>query len=262
MLRALWTAASGMNAQQLNVDTIANNLANVNTNGFKKTRADFQDVLYQTERVPGTASAQGAQVPTGIQVGLGVRPAATSRLHTQGTLQWTGDGYNMAIEGHGFFQILMPDGTTAYTRDGAFRRDTDGRLVTADGYPLDPEITIPGEAKEFSIGNDGTVQYTLPGQTEPQQAGTIQLASFVNPAGLMSIGRNLLTATAASGEPVTGQAGTQQFGTVAQNYLEQSNVDVVHEMVAMIVAMRAYEVNSKSIQTSDEMLQIANQVRR
>lgn len=262
MIRALWTAASGMTAQQLNVDTIANNLANVNTNGFKKSRADFQDVLYQTLRVPGSASAQGAQVPTGIQVGLGVRPAATSRLHTQGTLQYTGNEFHLAIEGPGFFQISMPDGTVAYSRDGAFRRDTDGRMVTADGYPIDPEISIPAEATSVSVGSDGTVQYMTPGQTEPQQAGAIQLASFVNPAGLSSIGRNLLVATAASGDPTTGAPNGGQYGTLAQNYLEQSNVDVVHEMVEMIVAMRAYEVNSKAIQTSDEMLQIANQVRR
>ncbi|NUP99468.1 MAG: flagellar basal-body rod protein FlgG [Armatimonadetes bacterium] len=262
MLRALWTAASGMNAQQLNVDVIANNLANVNTSGFKRSRVDFQDVMYQTDRVPGSTSSRGNQLPTGIQVGLGTRPGAVYKLFNQGTFQATGNDLDMVIEGNGFFQVSQPDGTTAYTRDGGFKLDTQGRIVTSDGYPLDPEITIPPEATQVAIGQDGTVSVKLPGQTEMQEVGQIQLASFVNPSGLSSIGKNLFVATAASGDPQTGSPGTTNLGTLVQGYIEQSNVDVVQEMVQMIVAMRAYEVNSKAIQTSDEMLQVANQVRR
>lgn len=262
MLRALWTAASGMNAQQLNVDVIANNLANVNTSGFKRSRVDFQDVLYQTDRVPGSASARGSQLPTGIQVGLGTRPGAVYKLFSQGTFQATGNELDMVVEGHGFFQVVQPDGTTAYTRDGGFKLDTQGRVVTSDGYTLEPEITIPAEATQIAIGQDGTVSVQMPGQVEMQEVGQIQLASFVNPSGLSSIGKNLFVATAASGDPQTGTPGLQNLGSLVQGYIEQSNVDVVQEMVQMIVAMRAYEVNSKAIQTSDEMLQVANQVRR
>ncbi len=262
MLRALWTAASGMNAQQLNVDVIANNLANVNTSGFKRSRVDFQDVLYQTDRVPGSASARGSQLPTGIQVGLGTRPGAVYKLFSQGTFQATGNELDMVIEGNGFFQVVQPDGSTAYTRDGGFKLDTQGRVVTSDGYTLEPEITIPQEATQIAIGQDGTVSVQMPGQTEMQEVGQIQLATFVNPSGLSSIGKNLFVATAASGDPQTGTPGLQNFGSLVQGYIEQSNVDVVQEMVQMIVAMRAYEVNSKAIQTSDEMLQVANQVRR
>lgn len=262
MLRALWTAASGMNAQQLNVDVIANNLANVNTAGFKRSRVDFQDVLYQTDRVPGSASARGSQLPTGIQVGLGTRPGAVYKLFSQGTFQATGNELDLVIEGNGFFQVVQPDGTTAYTRDGGFKLDTQGRVVTSDGYPMEPELTIPAEATQIAIGQDGTVSVQLPGQTTMQEIGQIQLASFVNPSGLSSIGKNLFEATAASGDPQTGTPGLQNYGSLVQGYLEESNVDVVQEMVQMIVAMRAYEVNSKAIQTSDEMLQVANQVRR
>jgi len=262
MLRALWTAASGMNAQQLNVDVIANNLANVNTSGFKRSRVDFQDVLYQTDRVPGSASARGSQLPTGIQVGLGTRPGAVYKLFSQGTFQATGNELDMVIEGNGFFQVVQPDGSTAYTRDGGFKLDTQGRVVTSDGYTLEPEITIPQEATQIAIGQDGTVSVQMPGQVEMQEVGQIQLASFVNPSGLSSIGKNLFVATAASGDPQTGTPGLQNLGSLVQGYIEQSNVDVVQEMVQMIVAMRAYEVNSKAIQTSDEMLQVANQVRR
>lgn len=262
MLRALWTAASGMTAQQLNVDVIANNLANVSTTGFKRSRVDFQDVLYQTQRVPGSASARGSQLPTGIQVGLGTRPGAVYKLFSQGTFQATGNNLDMAVQGDGFFQVVLPNGTTAYTRDGGFKMDTQGRIVTPDGYPLEPEMTIPAEALEVAVGSDGTVSVTLPAQTEPQEIGQIQLASFINPSGLSSVGRNLLQATAASGDPVTGNPGDQNLGELVQGYLEQSNVDTVQEMVQMIVAMRAYEVNSKAIQTSDDMLQVANNVRR
>lgn len=262
MLRALWTAASGMNAQQLNVDVIANNLANVNTSGFKRSRVDFQDVMYQTDRVPGSASARGSQLPTGIQVGLGTRPGAVYKLFSQGTFQATGNELDLVIEGNGFFQVVQPDGTTAYTRDGGFKLDNQGRIVTSDGYPLEPEITIPAEASQVAVGSDGTVAVKLPGQVEMQEVGQIQLASFVNPSGLSSIGKNLFAATAASGDPQTGTPGLNNLGGLVQGYIEQSNVDTVQEMVQMIVAMRAYEVNSKAIQTSDEMLQVANQVRR
>ncbi|MBI2298651.1 MAG: flagellar basal-body rod protein FlgG [Armatimonadetes bacterium] len=262
MLRALWTAASGMTAQQLNVDVIANNLANVNTAGFKRSRVDFQDVLYQTARVPGSASARGSQLPTGIQVGLGTRPGAVYKLFSQGTFQATGNNLDVAIEGDGFIQVVLPDGSTAYTRDGGLKLDTQGRIVTSDGNAIEPEITVPPEATEVSIGADGRVGVTLPGQIQPQNVGQIQLASFVNPAGLSSIGRNLFQATASSGDPQTGAPGERNLGRLVQGYVEQSNVDVVQEMVQMIVAMRAYEVNSKAIQTSDEMLQVANNVRR
>jgi len=262
MLRALWTAASGMNAQQLNVDVIANNLANVNTSGFKRSRVDFQDVLYQTDRVPGSVAARGAQVPTGIQVGLGTRPASVYKLFQQGTFQSTGNDLDIAIQGNGFFQVMQPDGTMAYTRDGGFKLDTQGRVVTADGYTLEPQITIPAQATGIAIGQDGTVSVKLPGQTQMQQVGQIQLASFVNPSGLSSLGKNLFAGTAASGDPKTGTPGLTNLGQLVQGYVEQSNVDVVNEMVQMIVAMRAYETNSKAIQTSDEMLQTANQIRR
>ncbi|MCC7495232.1 MAG: flagellar basal-body rod protein FlgG [Fimbriimonadaceae bacterium] len=262
MLRALWTAASGMNAQQVNIDTIANNLANVNTAGFKRSRVDFQDVLYQTDRVPGSASARGSQLPTGIQVGLGTRPGAVYKLFSQGTFTATGNNLDVAIEGNGFLPVVLPGGGTAYTRDGGLKLDTQGRIVTADGYPLEPELTIPAEAMEVAIGQDGTVSVKLPGQDAMQEVGQLQLASFVNPSGLESIGRNLFSGTPASGDAQTGAPMTGNLGSIVQGYLEQSNVDVVQEMVQMIVAMRAYEVNSKAIQTSDEMLQVANQVRR
>jgi flagellar basal-body rod protein FlgG len=262
MIRALWTAAAGMNAEQLTVDVIANNLANINTAGFKRSRVDFQDLLYQTERVPGTASARNAQVPAGIQVGLGSRPGAVYKIFSQGTFQQTGNPLDLAIEGDGFFQVQLPDGRIAYTRDGAFKLDNQGRTVTADGFPILPEITIPPDALSISIGQDGTVSVMLPGQTQPQEVGQIQLARFVNPAGLQSIGRNLFVATFASGEPQVGTPGLEGFGSIAQGFLEMSNVKVVEEMVALITALRAYEVNSKAIQTADEMLSIANQVRR
>jgi flagellar basal-body rod protein FlgG len=251
-----------MTAQQLNIDVIANNLANVNTNGFKSSRTDFQDVLYQTERMPGSVSAKSSQVPTGIQVGLGVRPGAVYKQFSQGTFQATGNPLDVAIEGSGFLQVTLPDGTTAYTRDGSLQVDTQGRLVTSDGYLISPQITIPANSTGVQIGNDGTVAVSLPGQTQPQTLGQIQLANFVNPAGLSSSGRNLLKATAASGDVQAGAPGQNGLGSLQAGYVEQSNVDVVQEMVNMIVAMRSYESNSKAIQTADEMLQTANQVRR
>ena len=262
MIRALWTAATGMAAQQLNIDVISNNLANVNTAGFKKSRVDFQDLLYQTMRPAGTTEAQGSQVPTGIQVGLGTRPASVTKIFSQGDFQQTGNPLDLVIAGDGFFQVLQPDGTTAYTRDGTFKLDAQGRMVTSDGFALQPEITIPAEATSISVGSDGTVSVTLPGQMQPQELGQIQIAKFLNPSGLSNWGRNLLTATAASGDAIVDTPGLNGLGTLQNGYVEMSNIKVVEEMVNMIVAQRAYEVNSKAIQTADEMLNIANNLRR
>lgn len=263
MIRALYTAATGMSAQQLNIDVISNNLANVNTAGFKKSRADFQDLLYQTLRAAGTSEAQGAQIPTGIQVGLGTRTAAVTKLYTPGDIRSSENPLDLAIEGDGFFQITMPNGTTAYTRDGSFKLDAQGRMVTSDGYPLTPEIVIPAEATGISIGSDGTVSVTMAGQTAAQEVGQIQTVKFLNPAGLSSIGRNLsIQSGGASGEPVVDSPGNNGLGTIAQRSLEMSNVQVVEEMVNMITAQRAYEINSKAIQTADDMLSIANNLRR
>lgn len=259
---ALWTAGSGMRAQQLMIDVISNNLSNVNTVGFKKSRVDFQDLLYQTLRPAGTPSVQGAMIPVGVQLGHGVRPVATQKIFTEGDIRPSDNPLDLVIEGDGFFRILMPDGEIAYTRDGAFKVDAQGRLVNSDGFPLEPEIIIPSEAKSISIGADGTVSVVLPGQNEPQVIGQLQLTRFINPAGLSSTGRNLFRATAASGEPIDGTPGLDGFGTISQGYLEMSNVQVVEEMVNMIVAQRAYEINAKAIQASDEMLQVANNLRR
>jgi flagellar basal-body rod protein FlgG len=262
MMRSLWSAATGMQAQTLNIDVISNNLANVSTSGFKKSRADFQDLLYQTLRSPGVASSADTQVPTGIQVGLGVRPAATQKMFSEGDLSHTQNQLDMAIEGSGFFQVTQPNGDIAYSRAGTFKLDSDGRIVTSDGYPLEPEITVPGDATSVSIGSDGTVSALLAGQTQPSSIGNIELASFINPAGLNSIGRNLYIQSGSSGDPTTGTPGQNNFGTIAQGYLEMSNVSVVDEMVNMITAQRAYETNSKTIQASDEMLQTANNLKR
>lgn len=262
MMRALWTAASGMTAQQTKIDVISNNLANVNTTGFKKSRVDFQDLLYQTVKYAGTPSTAGAQIPAGIQVGHGVRPVATQRMFTQGMYQQTDNPLDVVIEGDGFFQVLLPDGSIRYTRDGAFKLDAEGRITTSDGFPIWPEIVVPPEALELSIASDGTVTVMYPGDDEPQRIGDFELVRFVNPGGLQSAGRNLFSGTAASGEPMVGRPGLDGFGTLAQNFLEMSNVQVVEEMVNMIVAQRAYESNSKAIQASDEMLQAANNLRR
>ena len=262
MIRSLWTAATGMAAQQVNIDIISNNLANVNTSGFKKSRADFQDLLYQNLRTAGTTEAQGSQVPTGIQVGLGTRLAAVQKIFTQGDFKETGNPLDLVIEGDGFFQVLMPNGETAYTRDGSFKLDAQGRIVTSDGYPLQPEIAIPTEATSISVGSDGTISVTIPGQNAPQEVGQLQIVKFINPAGLTSIGRNLLTQSAASGDPVVDTPGLNGLGTLAHGFIEMSNVQVVEEMVNMITAQRAYEINSKAIQTADEMLGIANNLRR
>jgi flagellar basal-body rod protein FlgG len=262
MIRALYTSSSGMQAQQLNLDAIANNLSNVNTAGFKRTRVDFQDLLYQTFRAPGTAGSQGTTIPTGIQVGHGTRPVATQRIFSQGDFQQTENPLDLVIEDQGFFQVLRPDGTTGYTRSGAFKKDGTGRIVTSDGFPLQPGITTPGDATGITVGSDGTVSVTLPGQSAAQQIGTIQLARFVNPAGLLAMGRSLFVPTQASGDPVVANPGTDGMGTLAQGFLEMSNVKVVEEMVAMITSQRAYEANSKAIQTADEMLSMANNMRR
>lgn len=262
MIRALYTSSSGMQAQQLNLDTIANNLANVNTAGFKRTRVDFQDLLYQTFRAPGTAGAQGTTIPTGIQVGHGSRPVAAQRIFSQGDFQQTENPLDLVIEGEGFFQVLRPDGTTAYTRAGAFKKDGGGRVVTSDGFPLQPAITIPIQASAVTVGTDGTVSVAIAGRKAAQQLGMIQLARFVNPAGLRSAGRNLFLPTEASGDAVVANPGAQGLGTLAQGFLEMSNVKVVEEMVAMITSQRAYEANSKAIQTADDMLSIANNMRR
>lgn len=262
MIRSLYTSATGMTAQQLNMDVIANNLANVNTTGFKRSRADFQDLLYQNTLAAGTAATQGAQVPTGIQVGLGTRAASVERITTQGDFHQTDNPLDVVIEGEGFFQVQLPDGTTGYSRDGTFKVDGQGRLVTADGNAVVPQITIPPEATgHVTVSQDGTVSATLPGAATPQQLGKIQLARFINPNGLESQGRSVFRTTAASGTASTGTPGLQGFGTISSGFLEMSNVNVVQEMVDMITAQRAYEINSKSIQASDQMLQIANNLR-
>lgn len=264
MIRALWSAASGMLAQELNIDTISNNLANVNTAGFKRNRVDFQDLIYQSFRTAGATSAAGTQIPTGIQVGHGSRPVATQKIFSQGDFMQTEAPLDIVIEGDGFFQVLLGDGTTAYTRAGSFKQDGQGRIVTSDGFLLQPSITIPPElsAADISISSDGIVEVTLPDTNVPQQIGTIQLAKFANPPGLESIGRNLFVETTASGAAIMGNPGTNGFGTLAQGFLEMSNVKLVEEMVNLIVAQRAYEINSKSIQAADEMLGIANNIRR
>jgi len=262
MIRALWTAASGMQSQQLNIDVIANNLANVNTTGFKKSRPDFQDLMYQNLKTVGTPSTSSTQVPTGIQIGLGSKAAAVTKVFTAGNITQTGNELDMAIEGDGFFQITMPDGATAYSRDGAFKKDSQGRIVNSDGYPLSPEMVIPNNATKVSIGNDGTVSVLQAGQNTPTTVGTIQLATFSNPAGLSSMGHNLYQPTESSGTATTGTAGQNGIGSISQGFLEMSNVSIMEEMVNMIISQRAYETNSKAVQAADEMLQQTNNLKR
>ncbi len=262
MLKAMRTAASGMLAQQMNVDNIANNLANVNTTGFKRSKVEFQDVLYQNFRRAGSATAVGSQLPTGLAIGYGTRVNATVRHFSGGTLMPTGNPLDLAISGDGFFQIQYPDGTTAYSRDGAFKLSSDGRVVTSDGYFMLPELTIPEDATAVSIGGDGVVEVLMVGQDEPTQIGQIELARFVNPAGLMAIGHNLLVSTGASGDPITDVPTQSGMGQIDQGALETSNVKVVDEMVNMIIAQRSYEMNSKAIQTADDMAGIANNLKR
>ncbi|MDH4191196.1 MAG: flagellar basal-body rod protein FlgG [Betaproteobacteria bacterium] len=260
MIRSLWISKTGLDAQQTQLDVIANNLANVGTTGFKRGRAVFEDLLYQTVRQPGAQSSQQTQAPAGLQIGTGVRPVATARIHTQGNLQQTGNNLDLAINGQGFFQIQMPDGTTAYTRDGSFHLDAQGQVVTSNGFHVQPAITVPSAAQSISIGQDGVVTATLAGSSTPVQLGSIQLANFVNPGGLQSNGQNLYTETPASGTPTTGTPGLNGMGLLSQGYLETSNVNVVEELVNMIQTQRAYEINSKSIQTSDQMLQRLSQL--
>lgn len=255
MIRSLWIAKTGLDAQQTNIDVISNNLANVSTNGFKRARPVFEDLLYQTLRQPGAQSSQQTQLPTGLQLGTGVRPVAVEKIHTQGNLQQTGNGLDVAISGKGFLQILMPDGTTAYTRDGSFQVDSQGQMVTSSGYAVQPAITIPSNATSVTIGKDGTVSVTQAGTAAATQVGTLQLAGFINPAGLQSIGENLFQETAASGAPSANTPGTNGLGFLNQSYLETSNVNVVEELVNMIQAQRTYEINSKAVTVSDQMLQ-------
>ena len=255
MIRSLWIAKTGMEGQQTKLDAISHNLANVGTSGFKRGGVVFEDLMYQQLRQPGAASSEQSQLPTGLQLGLGVRAAATTRNFSQGTLNQTTNPFDVAIEGGGFFQIQLPDGSTGYTRDGSFQVDANGQLVTAAGYVVQPGITIPANARSVTIGRDGTVGVLLPGQTGPTQVGQLQLASFVNPAGLESLGGNLFAETAASGAPNGGAPGANGLGGLRQGFVEGSNVNVVEELVSMIATQRAYEMNSKAIQTSDQMLQ-------
>ena len=252
-----------MIAQQTNIDTIANNLANVNTTGFKKSRVNFQDLLYETLRPAGTETAAGTTIPEGIQIGHGVRPSSVAKVFSGGNLIQTGNPLDLVIEGSGFFQVELPDGTTAYTRDGAFKINQDGMIMTVDGYPLTPTMNIPVEYEQISVGSDGTVSVRVPGNATPQNLGTLTLVRFPNPAGLDArLGRNLLIETQASGPPTEGQPGLDGIGMMEQGFLENSNVQVVEEIIHLIIAQRAYEASSKVIQTSDEMLQQANNVRR
>lgn len=262
MFRSLFTASTGMHAQQLNVDVISHNLANVNTTGFKKGRAEFQDLIYQTMIQPGAPSNDGTQYPTGIQVGLGVRPIAVAKFFTPGDLINTGNSLDVAIDGDGFFQVTLPDGTVAYTRAGNFRLDRDGRIVTNDGYPIEPGITVPADATQITVGADGRVTVVQPGTVAPVEIGTVEIARFINPGGLKSIGRNLFIETDSSGAPVTGAPGTEGRGTLIQGFLEMSNVNIVEELANLIIAQRAFDINSKAVQVSDEMLQTVSALKR
>jgi len=261
MLLALWTAATGMAAQSINVDVIANNLANVNTTGFKRGKASFQDLMYQQIRSPGSQNSAGNELPNGTQVGLGVRTAGVSRIFEEGSIQNTGNPLDMAIQGRGFFEIQLPSGDLAYTRAGSFSIDSLGQLVTQDGYPVQPSITIPNDALSVTISADGTVSAVQPGGTT-SNLGQIQLSDFSNPGGLTALGQNLFQESQGSGSPIAGTPGSNGIGTINQGTLEQSNVSAVDEMVNLIAAQRAYEMNSKAIQAADEMLQTANNIRR
>jgi len=260
MIRSLWISKTGLDAQQTQMDVISNNLANVSTAGFKRSRAVFEDLLYQTQRQPGAQSSQQTQLPSGLQVGTGVRPVATERVFTQGNLQQTGNDKDIAIQGAGFFQVLMPDGTNAYTRDGSFQIDSQGQLVTASGFPVQPAITVPANATSLTVARDGTVSVTQSGVAAPTQIGSLQLVTFVNPAGLEAKGENLYVETGSSGTPNTNTPGTNGSGLLSQGYVETSNVNVVEELVNMIQTQRAYEINSKAITTSDQMLQRLSQL--
>lgn len=260
MIPALRTAASGMQAQQMNIDTIANNLANVNTVGYRKSRAEFADLLYQNLRAPGSQSSPSTRVPAGIQLGLGVRLTAIQKLFNQGSLRQTQNPFDLAIQGNGFFQVQLPDGTLAYSRAGNFTANEQGTLVTPDGYPLQPQVSIPNDASQVTIESDGTISVVQAGQVNT--LGQIQLASFINPAGLSARGSNLFVETVASGAAQLGTAGENQYGSILQGFQESSNVNLVEEMVDMILAQRSYEVNSRSVKTADSLLQTASQIVR
>lgn len=262
MIRALYTAATGMNAQETNIDVISNNLANVNTTGFKKGRADFQDLMYQMAMEPGAQTSQNTRNPSGIQIGLGVKTAAVQKVFTQGDLVSTGNELDMAIEGEGFFQIQRPDGTLAFTRSGNFRLNDQGTIVTPDGFTLDPVIQVPQDATSISIAQDGIVTVKQPGQAIPQQIGQITAVRFPNPAGLKALGQNMYEETGSSGVPLQGLFNQLGFGRVSQKFLETSNVSVVEQVVNMITAQRAYEANSKAITSSDDMLSQAINLKR
>ncbi|MHC8304961.1 MULTISPECIES: flagellar basal-body rod protein FlgG [unclassified Pseudomonas] len=259
MLPALWVAKTGLSAQDTNLTTISNNLANVSTTGFKRDRAEFQDLLYQIKRQPGAQSTQDSELPSGLQVGTGVRIVGTQKNFNAGSLQTTEQPLDMAIDGRGFFQILQPDGTTSYTRDGTFHLDSNGQIVNSSGFALEPAIVIPNDAQTFTVGKDGTVSVTVAGNPAAQVIGNLQTADFINPAGLQAVGNNLFLETAASGAPQVGTPGLAGFGTTLQNTLETSNVSTVEEMVNMITTQRAYEMNSKVISTADQMLSFVTQ---
>jgi flagellar basal-body rod protein FlgG len=260
MINSLWISKTGMEAQQMQLDVISNNLANVSTTGFKRANAVFEDLMYQNLRQVGSNSSEQSQLPTGLHLGLGVRTVATSRSFSQGSLQQTGNNLDIAIQGNGFFQITMPDGTTNYTRDGSFQVDNQGRLVTSTGLPVANGVTVPANARSLAISADGTVTAMIPGNSSPQAVGTIALASFINTAGLEPRGQNLFAESAASGQPNSGVPGANGLGTLSQGFLETSNVNVVQELITMIQTQRAYEMNSKAIQTSDQMLQKLGQI--
>ena len=260
MINSLWISKTGMEAQQMQLDVISHNLANVSTTGYKRENAVFEDLMYQNLRQVGSNTTDQSQLPTGLHLGLGVRVVATSRAFSQGTIQQTTNSLDVAIQGNGFFQITMPDGTINYTRDGSFQIDAQGRLVTAAGLPVANGVTVPANTKSIAIATDGTVTANVAGQTAPQPIGTIPLANFINPAGLEPQGQNLFAETVASGQPSTGTPGTNGLGTISQGFLEASNVNVVQELITMIQTQRAYEMNSKAIQTSDQMLQKLGQL--
>lgn len=254
-MQALWIAKTGLDAQQTKMSNISNNLANAGTAGFKASRAVFEDLVYQNVRQVGAQSSQDSQLPSGLMLGTGVRVSATEKLFTQGNMQQTENPLDIAIEGRGFFQVLNPDGSAAYTRDGSFQLDSTGQMVTSNGYSLQPAITIPANALSISIGDDGTVSAVLPGATGTTQIGSLQLSDFVNPAGLQPIGQNLFLESASSGSPQTGTPGLNGLGSTTQGFVESSNVNVVEELVNMIETQRAYEMNSRAISTADDMLQ-------
>lgn len=260
MIRSLWIAKTGLEAQQTQMDVIANNLANVSTNGFKRQRAVFEDLLYQTLRQPGAQSSQQTEVPSGLQIGTGVQPIATERIFTQGNIQQTGNTLDVAINGNGFFQVLLPDGTTAYTRDGSFQLNSQNQLVTSSGYQIQPAITLPSNVTSITISKDGIVSVTQAASSTPTQVGQMQLATFVNTGGLQSRGENLYQETASSGPPQPNAPGANGAGLLNQTYVETSNVNVAEELVNMIQTQRAYEMNSKAVQTSDQMLQRLTQM--